>query len=296
MGVAVVLALLGFAQAAAGAHAVRFYDYHHGLGAIGTFANRNHFATLLGMLAPLALAFGAQAQQQRRHARAAAAYGASLVLLLAAALTFSRAGFALTVAAFVIALVIVFAARPGRARWIVPVSLLSVAALAIVAYAGTGLALRFEQDPITDLRWQYLRYGSAVAREFLPWGSGAGSFPWVYAPAEPVTAMASVYADRAHNDLLQIVIECGFPALILLLAFVVMLVTCAARIIPIGRSAQIDDRVITTVAIVAACVPLLHSLVDYPLRAFGVAIVFTLLLALICGANRQEVTRTLEVA
>ncbi|BDU16971.1 hypothetical protein [Lysobacter auxotrophicus] len=47
-----VLGLIGYAQAAAGRHSIlRMYDYHHAIGAIGTFANRNHFASLMAMLA-----------------------------------------------------------------------------------------------------------------------------------------------------------------------------------------------------------------------------------------------------
>ena len=61
---ALPMALLGFAQAAAGrASTLRFYDYHHPIGAIGLFANRNHFADLLAMLLPFVLAFAADAQQ-----------------------------------------------------------------------------------------------------------------------------------------------------------------------------------------------------------------------------------------
>ena len=62
VAIACATALLGYAQAAAGALSpIRLYEYHHSLGAIGTFANRNHFACLMAMSVPLSLALAAQA-------------------------------------------------------------------------------------------------------------------------------------------------------------------------------------------------------------------------------------------
>jgi hypothetical protein len=55
--------LAGLRPGGGGEHSrLRFFDYHHPIGAIGTFANRNHFADLMAMLVPLALAFAFAAQ------------------------------------------------------------------------------------------------------------------------------------------------------------------------------------------------------------------------------------------
>jgi O-antigen ligase len=281
------LALLGFAQAAAGPHtSLRFHGFHHPIGAIGTFANRNHFAALMAMLAPLSFAFGWQAQQQRRLPVAFAMHALGVVLLLAAALSFSRAGTALAALAFAATLVLLARNARGARRWLTPLAVLAAVVLATLVYAWDGLMRRLAQDPADDLRWQYLRHGLDAAREYLPWGSGLGSFKFAYAPFEPVHAMAATFAGHAHNDLLQVLVEAGAPGLIVLVTFLALLVKTASRNIPIGPKAPTREDALASVVTIAIWVPLVHSLVDYPLRTLGIGVVMALLLS--CRANTIE--------
>jgi len=298
--VGAVLALFGFAQAAAGQHALRFHAYHHPVGAIGTFANRNHFASLMAMLLPFALAFAADAQRARNRPLAVASFALAIALWLAAALSFSRMGFALASCALVASLALLWLPwerlqprapathsdhhPPTRIanRWLAPALAAAVALLAIAHYAWNGLLQRLQQDPLDDLRWQYLHHGLAVLRDYLPWGSGLGSFPWVYAPAEPVQRTVESFAERAHDDLLQIAIEAGIPGLVLLVAFIALntvVATSALRNFPMGRGAPAHDHGVRRVVAVALAVPLLHSLVDYPFRTLAIAVLGGLLLA-----------------
>jgi hypothetical protein len=268
LGVVVALAFLGFAQAAGGAHALRFHAFHHPVGAIGTFANRNHFASLLGMVLPITLAFAAQAQARGQRVQAG----------LAAALTFSRTGIVLASLALAVAACVLWWPRRGAGRrWLAPGLVVGIATLAVGHFAWDGLMRRFEADPLDDLRWQYLRYGLDAMHAWLPWGSGLGTFPWVYAPMEPLQAMGSTFAERAHNDLLQIAIEAGIPGLFLVAAFLALCAVKAVRNFPMGRQrAVVDDRVESMIA-VAFAVPILHSLVDYPLRTLALLVVAGLL-------------------
>ncbi|MDR7098298.1 O-antigen ligase [Lysobacter niabensis] len=282
---AVAMALLGFAQAAAGEHSrLRFYAYHHPIGAIGTFANRNHFADLMAMLVPMALAFAFAAQRERRVPQAIVWSGTAVVLFLSAALSFSRMGIVLTAMVTVIAFVVI-ASRieaPGRAKWhLLPIATVAVAALGVAVYAWDGIAHRLAQDPLADLRWQYLRYGTEAVKAWLPWGSGAGTFRDVYAPFEPVLAMQQVHALHAHNDLLEVALEAGIPGLVLVAAFLWLLWHAACM----QFRKRTDDRgrssTIMPAAAIAVFVPLIHSFVDYPLRALSVAIVFATLVAVL---------------
>lgn len=288
------MALLGFAQAAAGTHSpLRFYVYHHPIGAIGTFANRNHFADLLAMLLPFALAFGVHAQRQRSHAGTFIWYGLAVVLFLAAALSYSRTGFALACVAVVAGLL---ALRPIRllagrmpagrtpARQMAPLLAGLAAVLAVGYYAWDGIVRRLEQDPLEDLRWQYVEHGLAMARAYLPWGSGLGSFRDAYAPFEPVSAMGPTHALHAHNDLLQIAAEAGLPGLLLLLAVAGLLLTAAYTAL---RHANSPSALLPSAAAVAVFVPLAHSLVDYPLRTLAIGVVFGLVVAVLTGASRR---------
>ncbi|WP_189453357.1 O-antigen ligase family protein [Cognatilysobacter bugurensis] len=288
--IALPMALLGFAQAAAAAHAWRPYDFHHPIGAIGTFANRNHFAALMAMLGPLAFAFGAQSQLRRDTPRALAWHALGAIFVLACALSFSRAGSALALLALLCTgIVLMRGARIGAGiRTAVVIALGLGAATAV--YAWDGLAQRLTQDPADDLRWQYLRNGLETAQAYMPFGSGAGSFRWAYVPFEPVTDMVSVHADRAHNDALQTLIEFGIAGALLLVAALALLAWQSLRRIPIGEIHHTDHDSPARVIGVIVWVPVLHSLVDYPLRTLGIAVVFAVLLAwpLADGARARE--------
>lgn len=282
VAVAVLLGLLGFAQAAAGHEpTLRFYAFHNTFGATATFANRNHFAGLLAMAIPFAIVAGHQAQQSRRPGAVLGWYGSAVLLLLAAALTFSRAGVVLaTLAAGATVLLLLrqdgAAETPRRRGTRRSLLILAVIAVAAVAnYAWSGIADRFDQDPVADLRWQYVQYGVQAAAAYLPWGSGLGSFSAAYAAFEPVTAMTNVYALHAHNDLLELAVEAGIPGLLLLIALL-GLIAGGARKIPSNGAAP-DTVMLATMLV--AFVPLAHSLVDYPLRTLAVASLFALVLA-----------------
>ena len=287
LGLGVALAFFGFAQAAAGPQAVRFYTFHHPIGAIGSFANRNHFADLLAMLLPISLAFAAQAQREMRATAAAWAFAATAVLWLAAALTFSRTGFLLASCALALSAAILWWPRAGMSRrWIAPVFAIAIAVLAVGHYAWDGLMQRLAQDPMDDLRWQYLRHGLEAMHAYLPWGSGLGTFPWVYAPLEPLAEMGSTFAERAHNDPLQIAIEAGLPGLALAAAFILLTGIKAARSFLIWRAQPLKDDPIQSVIAIALAVPLLHACVDYSLRTLAVAVLAGVLLSY-RGGGRQ---------
>lgn len=278
----VAMALLGFAQASAGRHpTVRFHPFHNEFGASGTFANRNHFALLMAMLAPLALGLGRVAQA-RWQATAYLWYLAAVVLVLAAALSFSRAGFLLACGGSAIAAVWAWRWQPpgtGAHRHLGRrLALAGTAALAVVGvatYAWTQLAARLEKDPLDDLRFQYLEHGLSALKAYLPWGSGAGSFRWVYAPFEPEGAMSNTYALHAHNDLIEVVLELGVPGLLLAGIALVLLAWT------VWQARAHAPRIALPVFVigVAIVMPLLHSLVDYPLRTLSLVVVFTGLVA-----------------
>ena len=114
-------------------------------------------------------------------------------------------------------------AAVARSRHLLPLFALAVAVLGIATYAWDGIVARLAQDPLDDLRWQYVHYGMDALRAWLPLGSGFGSFRFVYAPFEPIGAMTYVYALHAHNDLLELLIEGGVAAGVLCLALFALL-------------------------------------------------------------------------
>jgi hypothetical protein len=266
---ALPLALLGFAQASMKRDTT---------GANALFANRNHFATLMAMLLPLAFAAAREARTRRLPGGALPWLGCAIVLLLGAAMSFSRAGFLLACLATA---AVLLAQAPWRDRgktlgagaWLA----LALAALGIGVFALDRHGARFASDVGGDLRWTVLSQAWPVLEAGLPWGSGLGSFGAVYGAAEPLQSLAPyVVAPYAHDELLQVAIEAGWPGLLLAGVFVGLVLVAAARAFLRDRPGG-EWRV---AAAIASLVPLLHSLVDYPLRTLACSLVLALLLSL----------------
>ena len=269
---ALPLVILGFVQASVKRDTT---------GATAWFANRNHYASLMAMLVPLA--FAAAREDRARHHRLASLAWLVIagLLLLAAALSFSRAGFSLACLAAVAAVIAGGEIRHAR-RSVAPLLAVVLACGAIGYFASDRLAARFASDLLTDLRWQYLAQGWEVMGAWLPWGSGLGTFALVYGAAENAGSMAEFSrASYAHNDVLQVGIEAGWMGLLLLGLFVGILGGATAdRIKRQGNSAW------ACAAAVSIAVVLLHSLFDYPLRTLACSLLMALSLSLFLPARR----------
>jgi O-antigen ligase len=147
----------------------------------------------------------------------------------------------------------------------------------VAYYAWQGIVQRLEQDPLDDMRWQYAANGIATLRAQFPLGSGFGSFRDAYAQFEPVAEMGRSFALHAHNDVLETAIEGGLPGALLLIAGIGLIAWAAIKTLASRRQAGS----LAIAASIAAAVPLLHSLVDYPLRTLAIATGFGLVLAVL---------------
>lgn len=271
---ALPLAIIGFVQASLKPDTT---------GATALFANRNHYASLMAMLVPLAFAAAREDRARRYRAGSIAWLVSAVLLLLAAAMSFSRAGFLLAGLAAVAAVFVGGDIRRSG-RTIAPLLAVGLALAAVGYFASDRLAARFAADWVADLRWQYLANGWTVLVSWLPWGSGLGTFPGVYGAAEGTKSLAEFsHAAYAHNEIVQVGIEAGWPGLALLGVFLGTVVAAAAsRMRGHARSAWAGA------AVIAIAVALLHSLVDYPLRTFACSLLLALSLSLLLPARRTE--------
>lgn len=278
---AVPMALFGFVQAS------RTLDT---TGARGLFENRNHYATMMAMLLPFALAAGRQALERNTVALAVAWHGAAAAMLLAAALSFSRVGSVLAALSALAAFALLGGGRAlgSASRRNAALISLALAAAAAGYFASDRLLRRFGSNMLEDLRWQYFENGWEVMGAYFPWGSGMGAFRVVYAQFEPLQSLGEfTYANHAHNELLQNTIEGGLPALALMLLFVGVVVASTRAIVSRGRTADYWQRA----ALVSVYVPLLHSLVDYPLRTLACSLLLALALAVLVSGRRTQSSR-----
>src|SRR5690606_1900254 len=120
-----------------------------------------------------------------------------------------------------------------------------------------------------------------AARAYMPFGSGAGTFVPVYQMFEKLQDARSFYANRAHNDVLELWLEAGALALILMGAFLVWLIR---RTVTLWRArprpgGEIDLLLARAAGIVLALLAA-HSLVDYPLRTAAMMALFAFTAAL----------------
>ena len=139
---------------------------------------------------------------------------------------------------------------------------------------------RFADDPLKDGRITLARVTAEAAQLYMPFGSGMGTFVPVYAMHQrPEDALIDAYANRAHNDFLELWLEAGVAGLGLVALFAVWL---AGRALKLWRrnapGSEIDLSIARAATLVVALIAA-HSFVDYPLRTGAVMAI----MAFACG-------------
>jgi O-antigen ligase len=284
LAVGVVSLFVGLMQLAQGPSSpLRFFENTNITEAVGFFANRNHFAALLNTLTLFAAAWavdaamtiGSQKNGKGYESAATVAVIAGftvLVALVAAqAMARSRAGLGLTIVALFGAFALPFSDRRGASGVTPTRLLLGASALAVmfaVQFALYRIAERFAVDPLADERIPFARNTIEAAKAYMPFGSGMGTFVPVYGLFErPEDALAGRYANRAHNDVVELWLEAGVVGVSMTAMFAIWLLLRAVKIW--RRSAygtrEIDHYLARAATLVVALL-VAHSFVDYPLR------------------------------
>ena len=298
LGIGVLSVFLGLIQVAQGPQSpLRFFAFTNPSEAVGFFANRNHFAALLYSLTLFAAAWtvhtgallAAQSARRRHDTPLVLALIAGLVVMVALVaaqmMARSRAGLGLAIVALIGAFVLAWRDRPGPGR-LTPNRLLA-GAVGLALLFGVQFALyrvldRFTTDPLSDARIPFARTTIEAAMAHLPLGSGMGTFVPVYALFEKPQDALTVFANRAHNDFLEVWLEAGIPALLLMMLFGGWLIM---RSFALWRAKpQPGGEVDLMLARAAPLVLFLlgaHSLVDYPLRTGALMAVFAFAVALV---------------
>jgi O-antigen ligase len=263
---------------------LRFFAYTNPTEAVGFFANRNHYAAFLYSATLIAAAWAVEAvnafevSRRRFEGRAVVALAATFTILVALvaaqAMARSRAGLGLTILALAGAFVLAFSDRRHAsgftpARLIVGAS--SLAIMFAAQFALYRIMERFSSDPLEDARITFARNTIEAAKAYMPFGSGMGTFVPVYAGFEkPEEAMIDTYANRAHNDVLEVWLEAGAAGLMLMALFTAWLAIAAWQVWrrEVAGAAGIDLLLARSATLIVALVAA-HSFVDYPLRTTG---------------------------
>ncbi len=298
--------LVGFLQVVQGpGSALRFYQFTNPSEAVGFFANRNHFAAALyTMLIFAAVWFAYVARDFLRsgafNTHAVVWFAAAAALLIATvaglALARSRAGIFLAFAAAlgILAMILVGRRSSHRHRGThdgersVRGMLIAALVFAMLFAAQFGLQrvmTRFQTDSLDDLRFALTPVTLQIAWESLPFGTGLGSFPPVYATAEKTADLFTGYANRAHNDWAEFLLEGGVFAAIIMLLFLWWFVRRAAAVWQRRQRGEHDEHLmLERGATLVIALLLAHSFVDYPLRTSAMAAIFAFACALLIAA------------
>jgi hypothetical protein len=125
-----------------------------------------------------------------------------------------------------------------------------------------------------DSRADHLPVLLKIAGDFFPIGSGFGSFENLFKVYEPFESLQPQYLNHAHNDLIELVIVGGLPALLLLAGFLLAIAVRAQQVFRGHGERRASGYAHLGLAMI--CMMLLSSLVDYPLRTPLMAVVFSI--------------------
>ncbi len=304
LGVGAISMAVGFLQVAQGPDsALRFYEDTTIDAAVGFFANRNHFAAFLNVLLILAALWLMQSIEavfdKRSLNTSSIVLFAAAVSLLAAivvmhALLRSRAGAILAMAALASLAPLSLLHAPFRgglspqqgkigARR-VPLAVVLFAAIFALQFGLGHIVERFETDLAEDLRFPLNVATFETALKALPFGTGLGSFVPVYAAVEKSQNAVPGFANRAHDDLAELLLETGIIGALLFATFLIWLGKRAldiwkARDSKTGAPQLLMERASSLILVLL----LLHSLVDYPLRTSALAAVFAFFCAILAA-------------
>jgi O-antigen ligase len=269
----------------------------------GTYVNRNHFAGLLELSLPFALAYPMATVMKRRRLplRRAVLVSISLALatlmLLGVILSLSRGGFLASLAAL---FVVGFVTLSGRAslRRRLGVAAAVAATLAVISlYVAPDLLIgRFGEvretlsDAPPDARAQVWRDTWALVRDYPLVGCGLGAFAQAFPRYR--TFLPQLAIDTVHNDYLQFLAELGVIGFAIAAAGMTILFVSAAD--GAFRNADLSSRYIAIACLAALVAILIHSFTDYnlyiPANAMLVAWIAGIVASLNCGSKEVFTT------
>lgn len=265
-------ALIGLLQLSSGLGGSPFLNDNRG-DISGLFSNRNHQALFLaiGMLLTMGWAFRDDARPIWRIWAAGAIIPFLALMVLA---TGSRAGLGLAALALGAGLLIGFRGLraflkrlPRPLAIALPILILALAAGLIVISISADRALSLTRATDTnvgaELRTETLPIVLNMVRDMAIYGSGFGSFDPLFRSYEPVSMLNPHYFNHAHDDFLEVLIEGGVPAAILL---ALALGWWLWRSGTIWLRPRVEGTTLAKLGSVVILLAALASIVDYPVR------------------------------
>jgi O-antigen ligase len=287
LAITALSALLGIIQITSQASWSYFYSITNEGAAVGLFANRNHQALLMAESFPLLALVAAwpNLQPRQRRFNEFIALGAAVLLVPLILITGSRAGLVLMLIGGLASVAIYRAGGPfvprasrrsrasrseQRRSRLIPLSLtaglIALVGLTVVFSRAEAISRLFSEDVSQEIRLKLFRTMLGIGNAFAPWGGGFGTFDPLFRMREPFDNLSPTYINHAHNDLLEIYIEGGIVALVLVLAFVAWVTLRSVLAWRPTPESVTEEHLVARCGSVLVLMALVASLADYPLR------------------------------
>jgi hypothetical protein len=267
------------------------YEVTNRGGVVGFFANRNHLATLLLMSLPfigaLAVSPKRKAQQDSKVGRWMITGCVALLITVGLVVVKSAAGWLLLPPALFAGVAVFLRGEHGT----VPKSFLQVGMVVGLVCTIAAVVAPIKLNDLGDklsgidphMRNLSIRTTAAAALDYLPFGSGGGTFRRIYPNYEDVEEASLEYLNHAHDDYVEIALEHGLPGLALTIAVAGFWAGQGRRLWPRGEGDALARAGFAAFGLVLA-----HSLVDYPARTAAIAAVAALAAALMVAPESAE--------
>ncbi len=274
--------------------------------ATGTYINPNHYAGLLEMVLPFALALTFYQFGKIPKARPEIAHRMRnlfsheefqkfllwlfLAVILFVALVFSRSrmGIVSTVVSMVLLFALIATSRLQRINTALLAILFLSAGIWMVVWIGPEPVIaRFEtlgQEYAATGRWPIWQDTLQLIRQH-PWlGSGFGTFGFAFPSVQ--TTFLSMFVNHAHSDYMEFASEVGLPTGLLLFGAVFYLLQRSIRRFRISEPRF--ERAVALGCFGALVAILLHSLADFNLQIPANALLFAVILGLAYATSPRE--------
>ncbi|MCI0624390.1 MAG: O-antigen ligase family protein [Acidobacteria bacterium] len=282
-----------------------FTKVHYREDVTGTYINHNHFAGLMAMLVPLTTGFlwlqtlklEASGRNRSLRWRVALLVGVLTAMLLALVLSHSRGGLLSCAGALTWLLWMIWrkhVQHPGRRKRLAVSVTVLVGLISLVL--GREISSRFSfalrDAPERIGLWQD---GLKIVPDFLWFGTGMGTFKYVFPNYRTQLDFLNVDGvprqalwNFAHNDYLQLLIECGIIGFGL--AVWGMSLTVGQFRQWQRSNGNAERHLLALSAFAGVLAILIHSLVDFNLHIPANALIFCTLasLALVCSRPAAE--------
>ena len=247
----------------------------------GSYVNRNHYAGLMEMLAPIPLVVSLSQLLpgvQRIFVGFCGILMASTIFLCG-----SRGGM-LSFMLEVLLLGALLLSNHRRTPVMLAYAALCISVIVFISVSSNGRGLARIGDLSPGIRPQIIRDSVAMFAKRPVWGWGLDTFPTVYPQYR--SFYTNLFINEAHNDYAQLVVETGIVGLALMVWFLVSVYRRGFAALRHWRNHW--DRTISLAALMGCTGIVIHSFVDFNLHIPANAAFFYVLCAL--SASDLQIT------